>query len=366
MLIQGKSPETSELETIELAGAGADIGGTGNWLAPGLIDLQVNGFAGVDFNTPGAGVEDYRRAVRRLWTTGVTRFLPTVITGGRERIEACLRAAAAAADDPEIGPAIAGVHLEGPYISPEDGPRGAHPGEHVRAPDRDEFRRFQEAAGGAIRLVTVAPEAPGGVAFTEWLAGQGIVAAIGHTAAAESEIQDAIQAGAKLSTHLGNGAHSMLRRHPNYIWDQLAADELSASFIVDGVHLAPAVVKTFVRAKGVERSILITDAVAPAACPPGPYQVGEVPIELTPAGRVQIRGTDRLAGSALQLHHAVGNTMRFAGLSLAAALAMASANPARLLGWPARRDDWVLFDLDDAGRISIRATVCAGRVVFQC
>jgi N-acetylglucosamine-6-phosphate deacetylase len=192
------------------------------------------------------------------------------------------------------------------------------------------------------------------------------VAAIGHTAAAESEIQDAIKAGAKLSTHLGNGAHSMLRRHPNYIWDQLAADELSASFIVDGVHLAPAVVKTFVRAKGVERSILITDAVAPATCPPGPYQVGEVPIELTPAGRVQIRGTDRLAGSALQLHHAVGNTMRFAGLSLAAALAMASANPARLLGWPARRDDWVLFDLDDAGRISIRATVCAGRVVFQC
>jgi len=200
----------------------------------------------------------------------------------------------------------------------------------------------------------------------EWLAGQGIVAAIGHTAAAESEIQDAIKAGAKLSTHLGNGAHGMLPRHPNYIWDQLAADELSASFIVDGVHLPAAVVKTFVRAKGVERSILITDAVAPAACPPGLYQVGEVPIELTPAGRVQIRGTDRLAGSALQLHHAVGNTMRFAGVSLAAALAMASANPARLLGWPARRDDWVLFDLHDAGRISIRATICAGRVVFQC
>ena len=214
--------------------------------------------------------------------------------------------------------------------------------------------------------MTVAPEAPGGVAFVEWLTGQGIVAAIGHTAAAESEIQDAIKAGAKLSTHLGNGAHSMLPRHPNYIWDQLAADELFASFIVDGHHLAPAVVKTFVRAKGVERSILVTDAVAPAACPPGLYQVGEVPIELTPAGRVQIRGTDRLAGSAVQLHHAVGNTIRFAGVSLAAALAMASVNPALLLGWPSRRDDWILFDLDDAGGISIRATICAGRVVFKC
>lgn len=365
MRLTGKHPERKSLETLEVAGGG-ELGGPGSWLAPGLLDLQVNGFAGVDFNAPGVGVEDYRRAVRRMWATGVTRFLSTIITGGRERILACMRAAAQAAADSEIGPAIAGVHLEGPYISPEDGPRGAHPREFVRPPDRDEFRRFQEAAGGAIRLVTLAPEVPGALDFTEWLVAQGIVVSIGHTGASEATIRDAVRAGATLSTHLGNGAHSMIQRHRNYIWEQLAADELHASFIVDGHHLPPAVVKTFVRAKGVPRSVLVTDAVSPATCAPGLYQVGEVGIELTPAGRVQIRGTDRLAGSSLQLHHGVANTVRFAGVSLAEALRMATTNPAAVLRLALRADDRILFDWEEARhQLTIRATACAGRLVYS-
>jgi N-acetylglucosamine-6-phosphate deacetylase len=235
----------------------------------------------------------------------------------------------------------------------------------VRPPDREEFRRFQDAASGAIRLVTLAPESSGALEFVEWLAGQGIVVSIGHTGAGEDTIRAAIHAGATLSTHLGNGAHSMIQRHRNYIWEQLAADELCASFIVDGHHLPPAVVKTFVRAKGVERSVLVTDAVAPAGCAPGPYQVGEVAIELTPTGRVQIRGTDRLAGSSLELHHGVGNTARFAGVSLAEAWRMASANPAAVVRLPARPDDRVLFEWERQGQqITVRATVCAGRLVY--
>jgi len=365
MRITGRDPNSETLQTLELPGGEGELGGASSWLGPGLLDLQVNGFAGVDFNAPEVTVEDYRRAVRSQWATGVTRFLPTMITGGRESIVACMRVAAQAAADREIGPAIAGIHLEGPYISPDDGPRGAHPREHVRPPDRDEFRRFQGAAGGNIRLVTLAPEAPGALEFVEWLAGQGIVVGIGHTGASEETIRAAIRAGATLSTHLGNGAHSMIQRHRNYIWEQLAADELCASFIVDGHHLPPAVVKTFVRAKGVERSVLVTDAVAPAGCAPGPYQVGEVAIELTPAGRVQIRGTDRLAGSSLQLHHGVANTARFAGVSLAEAWRMASANPAAVVRLPACLDDRVLFDWDQQRhQLTVRATVSAGRLVY--
>jgi N-acetylglucosamine-6-phosphate deacetylase len=366
MRIHGKNVETYHLQTVDAATPGADLGGPGQWLAPGFFDVQVNGFAGVDFNFAGVTTDDYRRAVQRMWATGATRVLPTVITGSRDRIVACMKAACRAASDAEIGPAMAGIHLEGPYISPDDGPRGAHPREHVRPPDRDEFLRFQDAAGGAIRLVTVAPEIEGAIAFIEWLRALDLVVAIGHTAADEAVIREAIRAGASLSTHLGNGAHTMIHRHRNHLWPQLAADELSASFIVDGHHLPPAAVKTFVRAKGVERSVLVTDAVAPAGSAPGHYEVGDVEIEMTAAGRVQIRGTDRLAGSALEMHNAVAKTVRFVGVSLAEAVQMAAANPAAVMGLPPRGDDHVLFDWDEAaGRITVRATVCAGRLVYS-
>lgn len=335
-------------------------------MSDGLLDLQVNGFGGVDFNSSAVTVAQYRQAAERIWATGVARFLPTIITGDPDRMIRCLAAAAEAARDPLLADTIAGIHLEGPYISPEDGPRGAHPRQFVHPPGRDEFRRFQEAAAGQIRVVTLAPEMPGALPFIEWLAGQGIVVSIGHTGASPVTVRDAILAGASLSTHLGNGAYPTLPRHANYLWEQLAADELHASFIVDGHHLAPPLVKTFIRAKGVERSVLITDAVAPAGCQPGLYRIGEVDIELTAAGRVQLRHADRLAGSALQLDRAVGNAVRYAGISLAQALRMASLNPARVLRLPVRLDDAVLFEWDPQQCLmSVRATVCAGRPVYR-
>src|SRR5207248_2337185 len=151
--------------------------------------------------------------------------------------------------DRAVAHAVAGIHLEGPYISAEDGPRGAHARRHVRPPDWDEFRRLQDASGGRVRLLTLAPEHDGAVHFIERLTAAGVVVALGHTAASGERIRDAVRAGARLSTHLGNGSHAVLPRHPNYLWEQLADDGLWASVICDGHHLPPSVVRCVVRVK---------------------------------------------------------------------------------------------------------------------
>lgn len=362
MVLRGRDVHSGEMVEIAARAFGDGPAVEGDWLSAAFVDLQVNGFGGVDFNDPQVSPEDYARAAQAIWATGVARFCPTIITGNRERMLGCLARAAEAAEDRRTGPSLAAIHLEGPYISPEDGPRGAHPRQFVRPPDREEFKRLQDAARGRIRLVTLAPETEGALEFIEWLAGQGIVVSLGHTGAAPERIREAVQAGARFSTHLGNGAHEIIHRHRNYIWEQLAADELRASFIVDGHHLPPSVVKIFVRAKGPARSVLVTDAVAPAGCAPGEYQLGEVPIELTAEGRVQIRGSSRLAGSALRLDAAVVNTVRFAGITLAEALDMAGPQPAEALGLKFPRD-YVLFDYRQ-GALRVRATVREGEIIW--
>ena len=249
------------------------------------------------------------------------------------------------------GAAIAGFHVEGPHISPEDGPRGAHPREWVRPPDVDEFRRWQEASNGQVRLVTFSPEWPQSPRYIEALVSEGVVVSIGHTRATREQIQDAVSAGAKLSTHLGNGANATLPKTANYIWEQLADDRLSASFIADGIHLPDSFLRAAIRAKGIERTILVTDAVMPVMCVPGPYQLGEVDVELKPDGRVVLRGGDRLAGSSLRMDRAIENVIRIAGVSLADAVAMATRNPARLMGMEAC-DEVVQFRFE-GGRLEI-------------
>ena len=294
---------------------------------PGFFDLQANGFAGVDFNAPDLTADRVHLALERMRRVGVTRVLPTLVTSSFEDFAACARVLAAMTDT-----AIAGIHMEGPYLSPEDGPRGAHPRAHARPASADDFDRRQEAAGGRIALVTLAPEVPGALALIERLAAAGVRVALGHTAASPQQIADAISAGATLSTHLGNGCAAVLPRHPNVIWEQLAADELHASLIVDGHHLPAATVKAMVRAKGVERTILVTDAIAAADCPAGRYRMGAVECELGADGRVSLPGTPFLAGSSLTMDRAVANTVRFTGLPIDAVLAMASVNPARYMG----------------------------------
>jgi N-acetylglucosamine-6-phosphate deacetylase len=338
------------------------------WLAPGFIDLQVNGFAGVDYNDPHVSHEEIARSLRAQFATGVSRLLPTIITGPPDAMAACLRNLSAAADTVPGGEAIEGFHVEGPHISSEDGPRGAHPREWVRAPDFDEFLRWQDAARGRLRIVTLSPEWPDATRYIERITAAGVVASIGHTAASAQQIEDAVRAGAAMSTHLGNGAHPMLRRHPNYIWEQLAEDRLRASFIVDGIHLGPAFLKSALRAKGIARSVLVTDASTPAGAAPGRYLLGEQPVDLTADGRVVLAGTDRLAGSALDMATGVANLVRLAGLSLEDAVQMATVNPAtaaRIAGRtrgivPGERADLTLFRYVPGGALEIAATLIAG------
>lgn len=294
---------------------------------PGLFDLQVNGFGGVDFNNPSITADDVFHSIKALRATGVTRFLPTLLTSSFERFAKCAKTLTRVRH-----PEVIGIHMEGPYISPEDGARGAHPREHVIAASIDDFARRQEAASGGIRLVTLAPEAPGAMQLIEHLAASGIRVAIGHTAASCEQIREAVKAGATLSTHLGNGCAQLLPRHPNFIWEQLANDNLFASLIVDGHHLPPATVKTMIRAKTPRHTLLVTDAVAAAGCAPGNYELNGEQVVLSEDGRVSQPGKSWLAGSALILSQGVANTVKFTGLSLEQVLPMASSQPAKYLG----------------------------------
>ena len=289
---------------------------------PGLFDLQVNGFGGVDFNAADLTADRAGEALQRMRSTGVTRCLPTLITSSFEQFAASARVLSRM-----TCPAIAGIHMEGPYVSPEDGTRGAHPREHVKPATIDDFNRRQDAAGGRIVLVTLAPEVAGAVRLIEHLVVSGVRAAIGHTAATPGQVADAIAAGATLATHLGNGCAQMLPRHPNVIWELLAADTVCASVIADGHHLPPSTVKAMVRAKDPRRTILVTDAIAAAGC-----AIGNVTSELSADGRVSLPGTPYLAGSALTLDRAIANTVRFTGLPIDDVAPMASAIPASCLG----------------------------------
>lgn len=342
----------------------------GVYLSPGWVDIQVNGFAGYDVNGPdtygGSQAVDRLRAITcRLAEEGVSTWFPTVITGPDAQIESCLRAIAQACEaDAVTRKAVAGIHLEGPYISPEDGPRGAHPAEYVRLPDWEEFQRWQEMCGGRIRIVTLAPELPGAVALVRRLAGSGVLAALGHTTAAPEAIAAAVDAGARLSTHLGNGIAARIDRHANPIWSQLADDRLWTSLILDGFHLPEAVTRVFIKAKGVRKIVLISDATALARMAPGIYQtpVGGT-VELHPNGRLALYGTPYLAGSAASLKDGIENAVRIAGCTLADAVRMASLNPARLLHL--RTDARTLFHWDSARQsITVLATIQSGETRF--
>jgi len=348
------------------------------WIAPGLLDLQANGYGGQEFSSADLTVAKVAAIVRGYDAFGLVRCCPTLFTQSFEVMQHALSTIAAACESsPDVARRIAGIHVEGPYISREDGPRGAHPAEHCRPPDWDEFQRFQEAAAGRIRILTMAVEFDGAVAFIRRVAESGVIVAIGHTAADSEQIRAAVDAGARLSTHLGNGAHPMIRRHPNYIWDQLADDRLTASLIADGHHLPPAVVKSFVRAKTPGRCILISDISGLAGLPPGRYEANHAEVEILPDGRLVVAGQRQiLAGASRPIGAGVANAMRFAGLDLNTAVRMAVHQPAALLGVepgglePGDPGDLVQFDLVEPPdenappRFEVRATLIDGQVVW--
>ena len=372
MTVRGIHPGTRQTIDIRVKGESiervvASTETAERFVSPGWLDLQVNGFAGVDYNDPASPAEEIARSIDVQRSTGVARFFPTVITGSHEDMVGSLQNLARARRTLANGGAMLGFHVEGPWISPCDGPRGAHPKSHVRGPTVEEFERFQDAAEGNVRLVTLGPEHAQATTVIEHMAACGVVVSIGHTGATSTQIEDAVKAGATMSTHLGNGADSMIPRHDSYIVHQLANDRLYAGLIVDGIHLPPPFVKIAIRAKGLDKSVLVTDAVAPARCRPGLYRLGEQEVELLPEQRVELTSTRRLAGSALSMDRGVENAMRFAGLSVLEATRLASSNAGAAIGLasrsgyldPGQTADFTVFRLGPEGRITVEQTITA-------
>ncbi|MGH9403534.1 MAG: N-acetylglucosamine-6-phosphate deacetylase [Terriglobia bacterium] len=302
------------------------------FVSPGFVDIQVNGFGGIDFSDRDLDPSQAARILPFLWKTGITTFCPTLITNSIENLRQNFRTLEAARRlEPRFGEAVPCYHLEGPYLSP-GGAHGAHDPSLMKCPDWGEFSSLQEAAGGNIGIVTLAPELPGAFDFIRKASASGMVVAIGHTDAAPEQIHQAVQAGARLSTHLGNGCPNLIHRHQNPLWAQLAEDRLKASMICDGFHIPADLIRVAYKTKGIAGCILITDAIHVAGLEPGRYQIVGRGIELLPTGQVVTDDRQSMAGSALSMNRALAAFQGCAGISLSEALQAATANPARLLG----------------------------------
>lgn len=288
--------------------------------AGGLFDFQVNGFAGVDFQQDGLGLDAVRLALCELRRQGAAQIFVTLITDEVDRL--CRRLENFerwCASDPLCAGMIAGYHLEGPWLCPEPGYRGAHPAGPMHAPDVAELERLQSAAGGRVRLITLAPEWPGSAEFIAAATARGVHVSLGHTAAGDCEIDDAIRAGARFCTHLGNAVPATLPRHDNVVQRLLARDELTACFIPDGIHLPPAVLRNFVRAKPSGRVLFTTDAMAGAGAAPGRYTLGTLAVEVGADGIARQPGGGGFAGSTLTPAEGVQRTAHYLGIALPAA-----------------------------------------------
>jgi N-acetylglucosamine-6-phosphate deacetylase len=343
------------------------------YISPGFLDMQVNGAMYCDYHLEDFSAEKIARIVSYLDGSGTTQHIATMTTSPKQRILTNLRTLRRALDaDRNLGSAIPGVHIEGPFISGQDGPRGAHDPAYIRPPDIEEVKQWQEAAEGLVRLITLSPEWKGAPAFIERLTGLGIVAAIGHTSATAEQIRAAVDAGARVSTHLGNGSHPVIPRLENYIWEQLAEDRLSAGIISDGFHLPEAVLKVFTRVKGPGRLILVSDVAHPAGCEPGIHPRGNIDVQVFEDGHLGLPGTEILAGAGHLLDWDIPHFARVTGFSLARIIPLVTVNPARLLGLdrgygaleagaPA---NLVLFRWNGQQRLQVLKTVRAGKVVY--
>ncbi|MBM3826148.1 MAG: amidohydrolase family protein [Verrucomicrobia bacterium] len=374
--IRGIDPATSRPVAVEVSGSlvrsvREESHDVKSWVVPGLVDLQVNGYMGRDVNAASPSAVEISRLCQEMLKVGVTTFLPTVITHAEGTILASLKAVSQAVQsDPVAAQMIVGIHVEGPHIAPEDGPRGAHPAAHVRAPSREEFDRWQEAAADLITLVTLSPHWAEAPDYVRHLVAKGVNVSIGHTSADEARIAAVVAAGARLSTHLGNGCSAMLDRRRNVLWPQLAEDALTAMFIADGHHLVPSALKTMLRAKGLSRSLVVSDTVALGGMPAGRYATSV-------GGKVIVRedgylalddGTGNyLAGAALPLIASIPVLVHQASLGLSEALSLSTVNPGRWVKGrgtlkPGSRADLVLFDWDGSRAIPSVKEVWLGGV----
>jgi N-acetylglucosamine-6-phosphate deacetylase len=336
-----------------------------HYIFPGFIDLQVNGYRGVDMSDPKLDAETIDQFCREMALMGVTGFLPTITTNGQNELLCSLKNLAQLTTQSQLFRSMSlGIHLEGPYISPDDGPRGAHPKPFCRPPEISEFRLLQDAADGQIRILTLSPEYDQAADFIRQISDK-VVVSIGHTAATPDQIRNAVDAGASMSTHLGNGMHPNIPRHPNYLWEQLAADELSGGMIADGVHLPHAVLKSFVRAKTLDNCFLVSDTTSLSGMPVGLYEnsvLGDV--EVTDDDRLVVAGQRILNAGAYQpLKAAIPIISRAAGLAFSQAVKLACDNPLTAIHQTANPSNYVIISKSMENEIEIKATLINEQMV---
>lgn len=361
----GKIEQMTRLDKLE------NPAKTKRYIAPGFIDIQVNGYVSVGFSSDDLTIEGVRKVTQALWKVGVTTYLPTVITSSHAQLMESFKILAAASREPDIGQCIPGFHLEGPYISPDDGYRGAHSRKWVRLPDWNEFSEINRIAENKIALVTIAPEQQGAGDFIQKCAHRGITVALGHHNASADQIKFAADNGATLSTHLGNGCANMINRHENVLWPQLADDRLMISIIADGLHLRQEEVAVFYKAKRASRVILVSDMMRYAGMPPGRYAWLDIEIEVTPAGKIVNVGQDNLAGASFPITRGIYNVMQFTQCPLSEAIDMATSNPANLMGltdrgeiMPGKRADLVVFGFEGE-ELVVYQTFVGGELVYE-
>ena len=342
------------------------------FIGPGLIDHQVNGYLSHSFVGGDLKAQDLRQVTEGFWSQGITTFLPTLTTQTNERLLSGFQQLdQLLGQDSEVEQSIPGFHLEGPYISPEPGFRGVHNPEWIRPPDWQEFESWYSASGNRILQVTVAPEIEGVMEFIQKCSTLGIVVGIGHSAALADDINQAIELGATVSTHLGNGCANTIHRHHNPLWPQLADPRLAASIIVDGFHLTREEVRTFTNAKGMDNTILVSDLTRLAGMPPGRYEDFGRELVMTEEGAIMFPEENVLAGASFLVTRGIENVIKFTGCSIGEAVDMASKNPARVLGLndrgeiaPGKRADLIMFTLED-GKFVVQKTLVGGETVFE-
>lgn len=367
VFIDGRISEINRIDKLT-------IGNEKVFIAPGLIDNQVNGYNGVSFAF-GEGElseEALNKATRALWEKGITTYLPTLTTNSHQLLLKNFFILGKASTNDSLLGSVPGFHLEGPYISPVDGFRGAHSANYIRKPDWNEFMDYYNASGNKILTITVAPEIEGVMEFIKRCSELGIVVALGHHNGTTEIINEAVKNGARISTHLGNAMSNMINRHVNPLWPQLSNDDLMISIICDGFHLLPEQIRTFYKVKGTEKTIITSDVTMYANLKPGIYKnIDGEDLELTPEGRIQYLAQQNLAGSASTLDKSIGHIMKVTGCTLADAIKMASTNPAQLYNLNDRgviekgkRADLILFTIEDF-RIKILKTIVNGKLVYQ-
>jgi N-acetylglucosamine-6-phosphate deacetylase len=341
------------------------------FIAPGLIDNQVNGYVGVDFSEDDVNPESIMKVTEAIHRDGVTSFVPTFITNSHEKLIRNFKNASTSLSEVSANDSIPGFHLEGPYISTEKGYYGTHPSEYVRKPSWDEFLKYQDAAGGRIIEVTVAPEIEGTMEFISSCTRNNIMVSIGHSNASGDQINEAVDRGARLATHLGNGLANMIDRHRNPIWPLLANELITPSIIADGNHLLREQIWVFFKIKGPENIFLVSDVSPLIGLSPGRYNYMGSEVLYTPDGYLRNLKMNCLAGASLPLKRGVENMVSFTGCSLATAIDLATRNVSKAIGFSDRghlssgkRADLILFGFND-GKIQIEQTIVKGSIAYS-